>query len=117
MNKKIHEAKLVSVITPGLPMWGIFYVEGAPDDLFVSPVVALAVIEEKAGHAVERVVRPLCYSQDTGVDDWYEASDALGYLLGEEVPKAKEIFAGTIAREKRRGESAQIMKKGAKAGG
>jgi len=74
-------------------------VGGAPGDLFISPVVALAVIDEGAG---ERIVRPLCYVQETGVDTWWDAGDALGYLLQEDVSRAREIFAAEITREKRR---------------
>ena len=102
MNKEYQKSKLVSLTTPAVPMWGIFFCEGAPDDLWVSPVVALAVIDDGIP-GYDRIIRPLCYVQDTGVDDWYEAGDALGYLLGDEVSNAKEIFAAAIARRKRHG--------------
>lgn len=94
--------KLVSVTTPAVPMWAIYYVEGAPDDFQAWPIVALAVIEEKAGDIRSRIIRPLVYDRETGFDDWFGADDALGYLLGDEVSKAKEIFAAAIAREKGR---------------
>jgi hypothetical protein len=100
MGKKYPD-RLISVTTPAVPLWAIYYVEGAPDDLQAWPVVVLAVVEEKAGDPGSRVIRPLSYDQAYGVDDWWESGDALGYLLENEVSRAKEIFAAAIARERR----------------
>jgi hypothetical protein len=104
MGKKYPD-RLISVTIPAVPLWAIYFVAGAPDELLALPVMALAVVEEKAGDPDSRVIRPLSYDPDNGVNDWWESGGALGYLLENDVSRAKEIFAAAIAREKRRSDS------------
>ena len=102
VEKKFREG-LVSLTPPAVPMFGVFSVEGAPDDLWIAPVITLALVEEEAGNPGSRVIRPLCHERDTGLDSfWWEPDDALGYLLEGEVSRAAQIFSGELARERQR---------------
>jgi len=92
---------LVSLTPPGVPLFGVFFVDGEPDDLWIAPVITLALVEEEAGNPGSRVIRPLCHERDIGLDSlWWEPDDALGYLLEEEVPRAAQIFSRELARKR-----------------
>lgn len=102
------ESELISLISPAVPMYGVFYEEGEPQDIVVLPVVVLAIVEEKVSYGGDRVdrnrvIRPLVFDQFFGVDvGWRDESDTLGFLLQEDIPKAAEIFADEIARERKK---------------
>ena len=92
---------LISLLPPAVPMWGVFFDPEESDGLEILPVVTLALIEEKRGDPGTRIIRALCFSRLYGLEEfWHDESEALGFLLAEELPRAAEIFAADLVYER-----------------
>ncbi|MBI4961641.1 MAG: hypothetical protein HY913_00035 [Desulfomonile tiedjei] len=99
---KHPKERLVSLIPPAVPLWGVYYAEDEPDHLLILPVLGLAKVEmPERDDPGNREIHPLVFDRVFGNDNaWWEDVDTLGFLLQEELPKAAEIFAADVARKR-----------------